>query len=346
MKIGEARRAAVDWVIRHARSAEGYMGAYYSGSTVGLSDELELPAFSDIDIVVVTALTEPPLKPGKLVHCGVLLEVTYLSMHQIAVVEEVLSSYHLAGSFRLDTIIDDPSGRLRTLQSQVALEFNEMYWVRKRCENVMKKIEGGLGAIDTNAPLHDLATSWLFPTGVTTHVILVAALCNPTVRLRYSAARNVLVRYGLEQHYPCFLDQLGCTGMSPQQVEAHLIELEKTFDAAAGVAKTPFFFSSDITAYARPVVIDGSRELIRTGYHREAVFWMAATFARCHKIMAADAPPGLQQTFALTFEAMLSDLGMTSRDDFNRRGEETIRFLPSLWEVAKTIMAANPDIKK
>lgn len=346
MKIGEARRAAVDWVVRHARTAEDYMGAYYSGSTVGLSDELELPAFSDIDIVVVTALSEPPLKPGKLVHYGVLLEVTYLSMHQIAAVEEVLSSYHLAGSFRLDTIIDDPSGRLRMLQSQVALKFNDIYWVRKRCEHVMKKIEDGLGSIDTKAPLHDLATSWLFPTGVTTHLILVAALRNPTVRLRYAAARNVLVQYGLEQHYPRFLDQLGCTGMSPQQVEVHLIELEKTFDAAAGVAKTPFFFSSDITSSARPVVIDGSRELIRTGYHREAVFWMAATFARCHKIMAADAPSGLQQTLAPAFEAMLSDLGMTAREDFRRRAEETIHFLPGLWEAAETVMAANPDIKK
>ncbi|MFK4066636.1 hypothetical protein [Streptomyces sp. NPDC029674] len=34
--------------------------------------------------------------------------------------------------------------------------------------------------------------AWLFPTGVTCHVLLAAALRNPTVRLRYPAACEAL----------------------------------------------------------------------------------------------------------------------------------------------------------
>jgi hypothetical protein len=53
--------------------------------------------------------------------------------------------------------------------------------------------------------------------------------------------------------------------ISPERVDHHLSELAKTFDAAAAVAKTPFFFSTDITPAARPIAIDGSRELIHAG---------------------------------------------------------------------------------
>lgn len=344
MKVGKARTAAAEWVRQHAARENWFRGAYFSGSTVGLPDEAELPAASDIDIVVVTAEAEPPLKPGKLIYEGALLEITYLSWNLLASAEQVLTNYHLAPSFRIDTIFADPAGHLRRLQTEVARRYAGRTWVRRRCLNVRQKIEDGLRSIDADAPLHDRVTAWLFPTGITTHLLLVAALRNPTVRLRYLAARRVLAEYGHDGVYPELLELLGCAGMSPQRVEHHLAGLARTFDAAADAARTPFFFSSDITAAARPIVIDGSRELIRAGHHREAVFWIAATYARCHKILAADAPPEVRQAHAPAFEALLADLGIPSYGDLRRRAEAVIRFLPALWETAEAIMSANPDI--
>jgi hypothetical protein len=303
-----------------------------------------MPSASDIDIVIVTAKAEPPLKLGKFIYCGTLVEATYLSWNQLASVEEVLMSYHLAGSFRVDTIIADPTGHLRTLQTQVSSRFAELVWVRRRCENARQRIENGLRAIDTSAPFHDLVTAWLFPTGVTTHVLLVAALRNPTVRLRYLAARDVLMEYGHAGFYPDLLKLLGCDHLSPQRVQHHLDELARTFDAAAAAAKTPFFFSTDITATARPIAIDGSRELIRAGYHREAVFWIVATFARCHKILAADAPLDLQRALAPAFDALIADLGITSTGDLIRHAGDVIQFLPRLWETTEALLFSNPGI--
>ncbi|MGZ9586553.1 hypothetical protein [Paenibacillus marinisediminis] len=344
MKIGCARNAAVEWVAQHASRESWFLGAYYSGSTVGQSDDTELPAVSDIDVVIVTTEAEPPLKLGKFIYRGVLIEVTYLSWSQIASYEEVLRSYHLAGSFRVDTIIADPSGELRKLQALVSRHYAERVWVRRRCENVREKIVGGLQTIDPSAPLHDLVTSWLFPTGVTTHVLLVAALRNPTVRLRYLAARDVLIAYGRADFYPELLELLGCAHLSPQRVEHHLDGLARTFDAAAAAAKTPFFFSSDIAPAARPVAIDGSRALIRDGCHREAVFWIAATYARCHKILAADAPPELQRSLAPAFEDLIADLGIPTIDALNHRANEVLHFMPRLWDVAENILSANPNV--
>jgi len=343
MKVGEARAAAVDWAANYLSREAGYMGAYFSGSAVGLPDDAEMSAGSDIDVMAVLDREEPPVKPGKLIHRGALIEVSYLSRRQVSSAEDVLSSYHLAAGFRTDTIFDDPTGLLRSVQREVSRHFAERAWVRRRCDNVLQTIRMGLGSIDPSAAWHDQVTSWLFPTGITTHLLLVAALRNPTVRLRYLAAYQVLRTYGRADFYPRLLKLLGCDGFSPRRVEAHLEELVRTFDAASAVAKTPFLFRSDITAAARPIVVDGSRELIRQGFHREAVFWMAATFARCHKIFAADAPE-LLPVHAPSFDAIVADLGIRSWSDIRRRTDEVIDFLPSLWEVAEEIVSENAEI--
>ncbi|WP_019535373.1 hypothetical protein [Paenibacillus ginsengihumi] len=342
MKIGEARQAAADWVHKYAGREEWFVGAYFSGSTVGRPDGEELSSASDIDVVVVISHDEAPMKPGKFIYRDALLEVTYLSRSELSSPEAVLASYHLAGSFRTDTIIADPTGQLRELQREVSRCFAERKWVRRRSEHVLQKIEHGLRSLDETAPLHDQATAWLFPTGVMAHAPLVAALRNPTVRLRYLAARGVLEEFGFADRYGELLELLGCAGMTPQRVRHHVDALARTFDAAARAARTPFFFSTDITPAARPIVIDGSIQLIRAGNHREAVFWIAATFARCHKILAADALPQAKEALVPAFEELLADLGAATAEARRRRAGEALRYLPRLRETAEAIASARP----
>lgn len=215
MKIGTAREAAKEWVLRCTSQEAWFMGAYFSGSTVGQPDDTIMSVGSDIDVVVVTSEAEPPMKMGKFIYRDVLIEITFLSWNQIASTEEVLASYHLAGSFRVNTIIADPTGMLRDVQQNVSRHFAEREWVRRRCENVMQKIEHGLRNIDPTAPWHDRIMAWLFMTGVTTHVLLVAALRNPTVRLRYLAVYNVLQEFGRIDIYPELLRLLGCEHWTP-----------------------------------------------------------------------------------------------------------------------------------
>ncbi|GAA4630005.1 hypothetical protein GCM10023196_053650 [Actinoallomurus vinaceus] len=343
MKVGQARAAAARWVAEHAHVEAGFRGAYFSGSTVGLPDDAELPPSSDVDIVVVIARDDPPAKLGKFRYEGALLEVSHLSWAQLSSPDDVLASYHLAGGFRADTIIDDPTGRLRALHAYVADRFAAEPWVRRRCQDARHRIEHRLAAIDTSAPFHEQVNAWLFSTGVTTHVLLVAALRNPTIRLRYLAARRVLAHYGELGVYPELLELLGCRDLPADRVRHHLSELATTFDATARVAKTPFPFSSDIAPDARPIVIDGSRDLIDSGDHREAVFWIIATFARCHTILAADAPE-LHRELAPAFRAAVADLGITSAGDLAHRTAQVIRYLPALWQTTEAILAANPDI--
>jgi len=337
--VGEARRAARGWVAEKKRGIEGYLGAYASGSTVGRGDGEELAATSDLDVVVVVEGEVAPPKAGKLRYDGALLEITYQPSAEIASAERVLGAYHLAGSFRTDTVLDDPTGRLGELRAEVEPRFAAPEWVRRRCADARQRIERGIAAVNPSAPFHDALTGWLFPTAVTTHVVLVAALRNPTVRLRYPAARGALAEYGRAAFYPRLLALLGCADVPAERVRFHLDALARTCDATAPVARTPFFFSGDLTPGARPVAIDGSRALIDRGDHREAVFWILATFARCHAVLSADAP-ALAARLDPEFRAAAQELaGIGSPADLPVRAAEVTAFLPELWATAEAMIA-------
>ena len=293
--------------------------------------------------MVVLENGEPPRKPGKFVHRGVLLDAAYLPGAQLGAGEEVLGQYHLAGSFHAASVIADPTGRLTDLQRAVARDYARRAWVRRRCEHARDKVRTGFALREAD-PVPNQVTAWLFPTGITTHVLLAAGLRNPTVRTRYLAVRELLAEYGELDCYDDLLRLLGCAAMSQTRAERHLAALAEAFDAAARVIATPFFFAADISEVGRPVAIEGSRELIARGDHREAVFWVAATYARCQLVFHHDAPE-LYARFDGGFRALLGDLGIGSFADLERRYEETVRSLPWVWSIAERIMAANPAIK-
>lgn len=345
MRIARAREAAADWVARYARVLPDFRGAYFTGSTLLLDRDADLAPSSDVDVVVLVDRAGAPPKPGKLEHRGALLEVTYEPWSTVASPRAVLGDYHRAGPFVRDCVIADPSGGLSLLRERVARDFADRFWVRRRCAQAEERVRGGLGALDGTAPFHEQVTAWLFPTGVCAHVLLVAALRNPTIRLRYPAAREVLSDFGRLDLYPAMLEALGCARLPARTVRRHLATLVDTFDATADVARTSFPFSSDLTARARPIAVAGSAALIADGLHREAVFWIVATLARCHTALAADAPREHARRWP-AFAEVLADLGVHAPADLHRRAESTVRdLLPRVSTVAEEIMEAHPGIR-
>ncbi|MGH3086265.1 MAG: hypothetical protein ACRDSJ_02960 [Rubrobacteraceae bacterium] len=345
MIVKHARDVARWWVIEEAGELPGFHGAFFAGSTNWLPDDAALPATSDVDVMVVLADPNPPRNPGKFAHRDILLEVSYIQSKWLPSPESILGHYHLAGAFRAPNIISDPSGRLTELQAVVSGDYAKRRWVYKRCEHARDNVLRFLRSLNESEPFHDQVTAWLFATGVTTHVLLAAGLKNPTVRKRYAATRELLEEYRHLDFYEALLELLGCGRMSRAQAERHLIVLADAFDAAKAVVETPFFFASDISDIARPISIDGSREMIEGGFHREAIFWMVATYSRCRKVLHHDAPAEMKDEFSDGYLKLLGDLGITSFADLRRRGERIEEFLPRVWEVAEAIMSDNRGIE-
>ena len=344
MRVAQAKDVAREWVADEGSRMPGFAGAFFAGSINWLSDDDDLPASSDVDLWVVLAGTATPEKLGKFSYCGVILEVSYTTLEQLQPVEAILGDYHRAGSFRAPSVIADPTGQLAVLQAAVALDFAKREWVVKRCEHARANARRYVRALRDSQSLHDQVTNWLFANGVLTHMLLVAGLRNPTVRTRYAAARDLLPEYGRLDFYEELLELAGCRYIDQTRALHHLYALTVAFDAAKLVIKTPMFFGADISDIGRPIAIDGSRELIERGLHREAIFWIVATYARCMKVLHTDASSSAQQRFEQGFRELLGDLGVSSFTDLQRGVARVEEFLPRVWEVAEAIMTANPEI--
>jgi hypothetical protein len=338
VRVDVARAAAVDWVQRHQTGEPGFRGAYLSGSVIELAADAPLPATSDVDVVVVLAGGVAPPKLGKLQHQGVLLEVTQLPEAQLADAEVVARTFFLAPSFRTDQIISDPTGLLHRLLARVSGHFAEPGQIRLRCDDVLQRMTSTLASLEVARPWPEQVTGCLFGVSLPTLVVLVADQRNPTVRLRYLRARSVLQEQGRLDFYETLLAALGCAGATPAQVQRHLDRLAVTFDRTARAAVTPFFFSKDITPLSRPIAITGAQELIDAGDHREAVFWLLATFSRCQQILTVDAPE-LAEELAVDFDAAVAELlGCRTPGDLRRRADEARALLPELHRVAADLV--------
>ncbi|GAA2826313.1 hypothetical protein [Crossiella cryophila] len=332
--VAAARATAAGWVAEHATGDPGFGGAYLAGSAAWLGAEAVLPATSDLDIMLVTAASPAPARPGKFRRDGLLLEPTYLSWAELSSPKAVLSDYHLAGGLRTNTILADPTGRLTALQEAVARDFSAPRWIRRRCAHAETRIRTGLMAAQTPQPWPWQVTRWLFATGVSTHVLLVAAQRNPTVRRRYAATKALLTELGQPDWQEELLAVLGCAHLSPDQVRGHLAALTAIFDEAGPAAATsPDFFAGDLSPQARPVAIDGAHELLAAGEHREAMFWLVATYARCLIALGRDDDPA--------FTELMADLGQTGPADLRRQIGRTEAFLPRLAEMREVVLASS-----
>jgi hypothetical protein len=338
MLVGEARAAAKSWVDDHRTSLSGFVGAYYSGSTVGQADDAEMNPSSDMDVSIVISTDVPPERPGKFRFKGALLEVGFVDLSEVADAERVLSTHYLANSFRLNAIIADPSGRLLSLHQNVARRFAEPHWIRRRCVDALKRAEGKLVACSSAESWPDQTVNWLFGTSMTCVVPLVAALRNPTVRLRYLAARAVLDEFGMSSVYARILELTGCDGWSRQQTEIHLQSMANAFEAANAAEVAGYVYRSDISSEGRSVAIDGSRKLIADGDHREAVFWILATYMRCLEILRRSGNQELLLEHSGGLAAALHDLGIFDSSDLHVRAVDARSFLPEIYEVAESIV--------
>ena len=186
--------------------------------------------------------------------------------------------------------------------------------------------------------------SWTFPATALAHIVLVADLRNPTERKCLVAAREVLARYDHLSLHAALLDVWGSAGLSRDRVMSLLNSCAEAFNVAITIVRTPFFGASTISDHARAIAIDGSRELIETGYHREAVMWIVVIHSWCQKALHNDAPPEVRDAFMPNYLRLLGELGIASTADLQRRNEEIRRLIPAVWDVSEEIISTNPAI--
>ncbi|MCC6174912.1 MAG: hypothetical protein IT305_06380 [Chloroflexi bacterium] len=340
MRVGEAKRLAADWVRQEGCRLPGVIGAYIAGSANWLADDDLLPRTSDLDLNLVVADDHPAPERIKLQREELTIEVSSIPLASLRTSEMVLADFALAGGFRVPSVLYDATGHLAELQRSVEERYADPTWVLRRCRHAERRALGYLDALTAEQPFHEQAIIWLFGVSIPTLLPLIASLRNPTVRRRYVAAREALAERGESALHERLLRLLGCADHTRGQVDRQVSMLADLFDVAAAARRSAFSFSADISPETRRIAIDGSRELIDGGLHREAVFWIAVTAARCQTILSADAPAEAGR-FEPAFRALLADLGIRSPSDMRARADEVRALLPAVWTVVHRIVGAD-----
>lgn len=253
-------------------------------------------------------------------------------MEDIADVNAVLSDYHLAGAFRCDGILADPTGTITTLRRQIDREYATPHWVQQRCSQARIRAQQRVTGFRDEKALHDKVTTLFFGAGLCPHMILVADLANPTIRRRYVASGLVLKRRSNPDLHERLLATLGSRTWSRRKAENHLAYLAEAFDMACSVLRSPYRFASDMSLAARPIAVDGSLEMIQSGFHREAAFWLIAIMSRSRAVVTMDGSSDQMAWMDKAYWRLLHALGIENEEALNERADQALADITVCWD--------------
>ncbi len=343
--FAEARDIARQWVQREVAGQPGITGAFLYGSASTRAGDDILSPTSDLDIKIVVEDADMELDPRKSVIDGVVLDVSAAPFHEFRSAEAVLANYYTAIHFQYPNIAYDPTGHLGAIQPIVARDYALRPWVQERVDHAWKQNDGRIAGLDLAAPLHDQVFIWLVAFFGMSHMVHVADLDHPTFRKALVNTGRILRRYGFEEMHERLLEAFGSASVTRERATALLASTAESFDAAVPIVTTPFFGSSNLSAFARQIAIGGGEELIESGDHRESMIWIALIHTWCYKALYNDADQDVRDAYADGYAELLSELGITSAEEVQQRMALLQELVPEVHAVAERIVATNPAVR-
>lgn len=322
MRFDGIVEAATECVSELCLPQTGFVGALLAGSSLELRPQDELSPFSDVDILALYSDRSAVSRPGKVVRDGIVFEVSTANWAEIADVARASSSYWLAPTLSRGVVLSDAKDWLVPTVVEARRSYRRPSAVRRRCDDVVERARGHLMQASDSVLDFPALQSWFFATAVQCHLALVAALRNPTGRLRYLRVRELWQEESADQKaYEALLDVLGCTSWTVEQTRRHFTRMTEAFDYTSSRAGTiDGRYASDVTGTARTATVEGTRHLLDNECHREAVFWIGVTLLRCQALTALrDADAAKTQVISRHVRDFFADLGVTDLPTLSER---------------------------
>lgn len=324
------------WLENFLRENPFIRGAYLAGSVAELHPDDEIGSCSDIDIMM--PIDSPARdKPGKIPYNSFIIEGTFIPWGELRDPERSMANYHVAHGLHHNLVLADQTGELTALCEYIAAEFPKPERIRARVDNVITKIESNLNGFRTDVPVERQCMGLLFTAGILTHAVLVAAMRNPTVRMRYRAVRDVLIPAGRSAEYEELMRVAGFADFTAEEAETYLADMASLFDAVEPLRRTRFPFTSDLCAEMRPTAVDDLSTMIRSGSHRETLFWLCATYTRLMQQAAYDAPELYNEEMP-SFLRLMKRVGLGTPEARLRRAEAIRAALPGIRALCEQII--------
>lgn len=347
MKVREAKLVAKRWVDERAAHLPGFHGAYLAGGINRMSDDEEFPHYVDLDVhVVLERAMESGQRQDLILYRGVVIEALYLDRNGYESAEAVLANPLEAQNFITPGVLADPTGALANIQTIVAREFSRRKWVEMRCGLIRAQMMDVLSDEEKSSSMSLMVLLLLnIP-----YLLANAHLKAPTNRRAYCQIREILHAGGRHDLYESILALQGVAHRNREETEVRLQECIRAFDRAVEVFKTPFWSDNRIHSYVRPYLLDGAREMIEAGDHREAMPWITWNHVVAITALQNDAPEEEKRQFQEAYERLYDDPNTwygkqrtwPTRDDAQR----VRRVVDELLRYVDEAIARNPEIRE
>jgi hypothetical protein len=310
-----------------------------------------MPPTSDVDVRIVVdiddhkLIAEQGLRQQILSVRGITLDFGFDPIRQFGTAEQVLGSPFRACHFSVPNILSDPSGHLTRIQKAVEEHYAQRRWLTERVERAKAHTLEALHNLQTS----DNATECAIPLSLAVmgmaQLPALADLRNPTMRKCLVVFLELLEYQEKRPLYESVLRFLGSEAMDRQDVERHHQDLTTTFDRAVEIVRSPSL-GGFVDIAARPVAIAGSWELIKDGFHREAMFWIMIMRAICQATIETDASDRERAQYIQQYKEFLMELGLASVEDLKKRAQYGERLLEEVMRVAEEIIETNPKVSE
>jgi hypothetical protein len=353
----EARLVAEEWVRAEAASIPEFVGALLAGSARARAPEDPHPETSDLDVWIVVdaavpdtvAAPEGRFAARKLHHRGVIVERAFFPWERLSDPARVLGDAFLAPALAAPVLLADPSGRLERVAAAVRAEFPRRSHVRRRVDGALA-LAGQFceyAASGATAPRFDPLVSRAAGLGVSvTHAAAApaaAALVAPATRWALVRAGELLRSHGRPALAEELLAALGSAALGRADVARAFDELERAYDAAVAVRRTPFGLDYNVAREARALALGGVRELV-ADHPREAMDRLLFLRSLAQNVLEHDGSAGERARFREGYLALLSAMGLDTDARRAARVAAIRALLPRLRAACEEIVAATPGV--
>jgi hypothetical protein len=321
MTVGQVIERTKAWVDMQREQMPGFLGAHLMGGITSMASGETFPTYRDVDLhLIFRDDIEMPGENVEALYKGLMIEAGFRQQKDYRTPEVVLGDPVIASHMAVPSIVCDPTGWLTRLHEAVAREYAQRHWVQARCEAEKREAFGWLERAaslpDPITALNLLGYTCTFVSGV----LALASLQPITGRRGAVQMRRILERWGRVDLHERLLTVFGVARLGREQVERSLRDATEAFDIAVQVKRTPHPFGHKMYAHLRPYLVEGTQEMIREGFHREAAGWVMAYYASSIQIIQTDAPSELTPDRQEKFEEYLRQFELDGDGSVCRAG--------------------------
>ncbi len=349
MNVRQAIQRARDWVAEESTRIPGFHGAFLAGSLTRLPHDMPLEPWRDVDVVMVTtdraAVKEDRLE---LIHEGIILECGLLGDEGFRSAETLLSEPEHADNLAAGVILADPTGALGRLHKAVAAEYFRRRWVQARVDSrarvVTKRLVAGRKALEAG----DLAAVLMHFYVGTAQLVNLSSLANATpltLRRCFIRTGEILEAQGRADLHEEALALIGTAKLTRADTERFLSHFDEAFELATRIKRQPVHYDFKFRSHLRPYYVDGTREMIDAGRHREAMFWIIGYAYQAWLVLLSDATDEQQQPHLARLVEFFQTLDLLPTSDWADRLDRYESLLQKFTEAAAARVRTHPGLR-